>query len=36
MFKIRPDDMAEINDLIRGPEAVGKWILADIEKYRKD
>ena len=35
MFKIRPSDMAEIDDLIRGPEAVEKWILADIGKYKK-
>ena len=35
MYKIQPDDMAEIDDLIRGPEAVEKWMLADIEKYKK-
>lgn len=36
MYKIRPSDMAEINDLIYGPEAVEKWMLADIEKYKTD
>jgi glycine cleavage system H protein len=35
MFKIRPDDLAEINDLIHGPEAVEKWLVADIQKYKK-
>jgi glycine cleavage system H protein len=33
MFKIKPDDMAELEDLIHGPEAIEKWLLADIEKY---
>lgn len=33
IFKIRPDDMNEINDLIQGKEAIEKWVLADIEKY---
>jgi glycine cleavage system H protein len=36
MYKIQPADMAEIDGLIRGPEAVEKWMLADIEKYRQD
>ena len=33
MFKIRPDDMAELDELIHGAEAVEKWLRADIEKY---
>ncbi|RLB11453.1 MAG: glycine cleavage system protein GcvH [Deltaproteobacteria bacterium] len=33
MFKIKPDDMAELEDLIHGPEAIEKWLIADIEKY---
>ncbi|MBW1716784.1 MAG: glycine cleavage system protein GcvH [Deltaproteobacteria bacterium] len=33
MFKIKPDDMAELEDLIHGPEAIEKWLLADIERY---
>ena len=34
MYKIQPFDMAEIDDFIRGQEAVEKWMLADIEKYK--
>jgi glycine cleavage system H protein len=33
LFKIKPDDKAEIDDLIHGLEAVEKWLLADIDKY---
>jgi glycine cleavage system H protein len=33
LFKIKPDDKSELNNLIRGFEAVEKWLLADIEKY---
>jgi glycine cleavage system H protein len=36
MYKIRPDDMSEINNLIHGKEAVEKWVLADIEKYKDE
>ena len=36
MYKIRPDDKNEINDLIHGAEAVEKWVLADIEKYSEE
>ena len=36
MFKIRPDDMSELDNLIRGEEAVEKWVLEDIEKYKKE
>jgi glycine cleavage system H protein len=36
MYKIKPDDMAEVDNLIYGPKAVEKWLLADIEKYKKD
>jgi len=36
MYKIKPDDKGEIADLIHGPEALEKWILADIEKYSKE
>ena len=35
MYKIRPDDIAEVEDLIHGADAVEKWLLADIEKYKK-
>ena len=34
MYKINPSNKGEINDLIHGPEAVEKWVLADIEKYK--
>jgi len=33
MFKIKPDDMSELEQLIHGSEAVEKWLRADIEKY---
>ena len=33
MYKIKPSDMAELEHLIKGPEAVEKWLRAEIEKY---
>jgi len=36
MYKIKPDDMEEINQLIHKPEDIEKWLLADIEKYKQD
>ena len=36
MYKIKPDDMSEMDDLIKGAEAVEKWLVEDIEKYSKD
>ncbi|MBW2065953.1 MAG: glycine cleavage system protein H [Deltaproteobacteria bacterium] len=36
MYKIRPDDKGELANLIHGPEAIEKWLLADIEKYSKE
>ena len=36
MFNVRPDDISELGNLIHGDEAVEKWILADIEKYKQD
>ena len=36
MYKITPNDMAEVENLIKGEEAVEKWLLADIEKYKQD
>ena len=35
MFRIQPDRMDELENLIHGPAAVEKWMLADIEKYKK-
>ncbi len=34
MFRIRPDDMGELENLIHGREAIEKWLLEDIEKYK--
>jgi glycine cleavage system H protein len=34
LFKIRPDEMGDIEGLIHGAEAIEKWLLADIEKYQ--
>ena len=36
LYKIKPDDKAELQNLLHGPEAVEKWILAEIEKYAKE
>jgi glycine cleavage system H protein len=33
MYKIRPNDKAEMQSLIHGKEAIEKWLVADIEKY---
>jgi hypothetical protein len=34
MFKIKPDDMSDINNLIHDPEEIEAWVLEDIEKYK--
>jgi len=34
LFKIRPDNMGDIEGLIHGAEAVEKWLMADIERYQ--
>jgi len=34
MYKIKPDDRGEMEDLIHGAAAIEKWLLADIEKYK--
>ena len=36
MYKIKPDDISELQNLIHGPEAVEKWVLAEIEKYAEE
>ena len=36
MYKIRPDDIREVDNLIHGTDAVQKWLLADIEKYKQE
>jgi glycine cleavage system H protein len=33
IYKIKPDDKAELENLIKAPDEVEKWLLADIEKY---
>ncbi len=35
MFRIKPDDMSEVENLIHGADAVEKWLLAEIVKYAK-
>jgi glycine cleavage system H protein len=34
MYKIKPDDMGEMDSLIHGAVAIEQWLLADIEKYK--
>jgi glycine cleavage system H protein len=34
LFKIKPDNMEDINRLIHGADAIKEWLLADIEKYQ--
>ena len=36
MYKIKPDDISEMQNLIHDPEAIQAWILADIERYDVD
>jgi len=36
MYKIRTDNKGELDNLIKGQEAVEKWLLADIEKYAEE
>jgi hypothetical protein len=36
MFKIRPDDIGEMANLLHEPEEIEKWLLAEIEKYAED
>ena len=33
MYKIDPKDKGELENLLHDPEAIEKWLLADIEKY---
>jgi glycine cleavage system H protein len=35
MYRIKPDDPAEVKNLLFGREAVEKWLLAEIEKFAK-
>ena len=36
MYKIEPDDIGELDDLIRDPKDVEEWMLAEIAKHKKD
>ncbi len=36
MFKITPNNMDDVNNLIHGAEAIEKWLLAEIEKYKEE
>ncbi len=36
MYKVRPDDLGEMGDLIQGAAGIEKWVLDDIEKYKQD
>jgi glycine cleavage system H protein len=36
MYKIKPDDKGELNNLMHSREELDKWLLADIEKYVKE
>ena len=36
MYKIKSSDKGELDNLIRGTEAVEKWLMEDIEKYAKE
>ena len=36
MYKIEPDDSDEVKTLIHGIDAIKTWLLADIEKYKKE
>jgi glycine cleavage system H protein len=36
MYKIKPDDRGEMQELIHGPDSVKEWLLAEIEKYAEE
>jgi glycine cleavage system H protein len=36
IFKLKPENPADMENLIHGPEAVEKWVLADIDKYAQE
>jgi glycine cleavage system H protein len=35
MYKIKPDDPAEVQNLLHGTEAVQKWLVEEIAKFAK-
>jgi glycine cleavage system H protein len=36
MYKIQPNNMGEINDLLHASADIEKWLLADIERYKQE
>lgn len=36
IFKIRPNNMDDINNLIHDPKDIEAWVLEDIEKYKEE
>jgi glycine cleavage system H protein len=36
IFKIEPENMEEIKDLLHGADALEKWLLEEIEKYKEE
>ena len=36
MYKIKPTDIDELNNLIHDPADIEKWLLEDIEKYKQE
>ena len=36
MYKIKPSDPSQLEKLIHGSDNIEKWLLAEIEKYKKD
>ncbi len=36
MYKIKPADMGDVENLIHGNDAITKWLMADIEKYKEE
>ena len=36
MYKLRPDDVGEMQNLIHDPESIRTWIMDDIERYVTD
>lgn len=36
LFKIKPNNMADTENLIQGADAIEKWVVADVEKYSEE
>ena len=36
MYKLRPDDVGEMQNLIHDPESIRTWIMDDVERYVTD